>query len=189
MKTQMMKVVFFIVLSGCYVEEPYVRTTPPPPPPAQPAVVAEVQGESTVAGGEAGAVIDDGAGNVVAVDGAGNAVVVDDAGNRVEVTPGQVVVQSAPAPRPAPGPYDTYPRVMFWPGKVNLHYDVRLRRWMTDPDGVSGAGVNILQYCRKFYPRTVSTRPYQNEWSNAWRDRGNVGYYESMKLSYLCIQR
>jgi hypothetical protein len=60
---------------------------------------------------------------------------------------------------------------------------------MTDPDGVSGAGVNVLQYCRKFYPRTVSAQPYREEWSNAWRDRGNVGYYESIKLSYLCVQR
>jgi hypothetical protein len=90
-------------------------------PQAQP--VAEVEGD----GDDGGVVVADGAGNVVVADGAGNAVVVDGAGNRV-VSGAEAggCSRSAPAPRPAPGPYDNHPRVMFWPGKVNLHYDTRL---------------------------------------------------------------
>ncbi len=190
----------FLMIAGCYVQEPGPTT-----PHTGAAVSADTGGDegvvatdgqggtvvadsegTVVTDGQGGTVVTDGEG-VVATDGQGNVVVDDGAGNRVVTGPNHVVVAAAPAP--APGPHDTHPRVMFWPGKVNLHYDVRLGRWMTDPDGVSGAGVNVLQYCRKFYPRTVGYRAYREEWSDAWRDRGNVGRYESIKMSYLCLQR
>lgn len=175
------------VLAGCYVQEPAPTTPPPSGGYAAQAPAAETPDDEGAQPAEpAGAVVTDGQG-VVAADGQGNVIIDDGAGNRIEAAPTHVVVSAAP--QPAPGPYDNYPRVMFWPGKVNLHYDVRLGRWMTDPDGVSGAGVNILQYCRRFYPRTVSYRAYREEWSDAWRDRGNVGHYDSIKLSYLCLQR
>lgn len=80
------------------------------------------------------------------------------------------------------------PRVMFWQGKVNQHFDLRTNTWRTDPDGVSGAELNKLSYCRKFYPRTVDVVPYAQELSNDWRDRGNLNRYSRAVLSFHCVQ-
>lgn len=79
------------------------------------------------------------------------------------------------------------PRVMFWFGKVNQHWDLENQVWKTDEDGVSGARENKLSYCQKFYPRTVKVIAYKTETTNTWKDAGNRGQYVSNKLSYRCV--
>ncbi len=84
---------------------------------------------------------------------------------------------------------DTTPRIMYWSGKVNQHVDSKTGQWETDPDGVSGANINKLTYCKKWYPNTVEVDDYKNETINTWRAAGNIGEYPSTKMSYECVQK
>ncbi|MEX0920554.1 MAG: hypothetical protein WDZ69_03170 [Candidatus Pacearchaeota archaeon] len=88
---------------------------------------------------------------------------------------------------------DLTPRVAFWQGKVNQHFDVESGEWNTDPDGVSGAELGEteegrIEYCEKFYGENVTASPeYKMETIEGWKDRGNVGDYTSEKQSYECV--
>lgn len=79
------------------------------------------------------------------------------------------------------------PRIMYWPGKVNQHWDLESASWATDPDGVSGSEVNMLSYCRKFYPETDSVISYKTETINTWRDQKNEGSHTGTQTSYRCV--
>lgn len=79
------------------------------------------------------------------------------------------------------------PRVMFWNGKVNQHWNLEKGIWETDPDGYSGARENKLEYCKKFYPNTEKVVEYKDETTNTWMDAGNTNNYASTKLSYQCV--
>ncbi len=81
---------------------------------------------------------------------------------------------------------DTTKRINYWWGKVNQYNDNGT--WKTDPDGVSGANIHKLSYCRKWYPDTVSVRDYRYETINDWRNRGNVGSYSGTFESIECVQ-
>lgn len=88
---------------------------------------------------------------------------------------------------------DTTPRIMYWWGKVNQHIDSS-GAWNTDPDGVSGANLDKLSYCKKWFPDTVSVEDYKIETIGTWMDRGNVqeqsrkkAYYTT-KMSTKCVQ-
>ncbi len=79
------------------------------------------------------------------------------------------------------------PRVMFWPGKVNQHWDLENNTWTTDSDGFSGSRENKLEYCKKFYPETIKVVAYKEEQTNTWKDAGNLNNYLSTKQSYRCV--
>ncbi len=81
------------------------------------------------------------------------------------------------------------PRVMFWFGKVNQHWDIEAGTWATDPNGDSGARENKLEYCQKFYPNTIKVVSYKDEFTNTWKNSGNTGSYISIKPSYRCVQK
>ncbi|MFA5773106.1 MAG: PKD domain-containing protein [Candidatus Paceibacterota bacterium] len=82
---------------------------------------------------------------------------------------------------------DLTPRISYWQGKVNQHVSVSEGMWQTDSDGVSGAEINKLTYCKKFYPNTTSVVEYKKEYINAWHDRGNVNDYLGLNMSYQCV--
>ena len=89
-------------------------------------------------------------------------------------------------------PVIAVPRVMFWPGKVSQHFDVRTMTWATDPDGVTGAArddAERLAHCRKWYPATRFVRPYAMETISTWRERGNVNAHTATMQSYECVAR
>jgi Amyloid A4 N-terminal heparin-binding len=79
------------------------------------------------------------------------------------------------------------PRVMFWQGKVNQHWNSELRRFETDVDGVSGATSDVLGYCKKIYPRTTDVESYKEEVSQTWAERGNKNNYMHSVISILCL--
>lgn len=79
------------------------------------------------------------------------------------------------------------PRVMFWWGKVNQHWNLDKGVWETDPDGISGARENKLAYCQKFYPTTTKVIVYKKETTNTWRNVYNQGKFTSIKVSYRCV--
>jgi hypothetical protein len=76
------------------------------------------------------------------------------------------------------------PRIMMWFGKVNQHWNLEKNIWETDADGESGADINKLDYCRKFYPSTAKVVIYKNETSDNWQSQGK---YTSTKMSYRCV--
>jgi hypothetical protein len=78
-------------------------------------------------------------------------------------------------------------RIMYWGGKVNQHFDLATGTWMTDPDGSSGAGIDRLTYCKKFYPGTISVEPYKLETISTWKSSGNVGNHTATIMSYHCV--
>ena len=79
------------------------------------------------------------------------------------------------------------PRVMFWQGKVNQHWDLAKGVWSTDSDGRSGATLDKLTYCKKFYPNSVNVIQFKNELTNTWRAAGNTGQYSGTLMSYRCV--
>ena len=81
---------------------------------------------------------------------------------------------------------DLTPRISYWSGKVNQHVDIVSKTWQTDIDGKSGASIDKLTYCRKFYPNTMSVSDYKNETINTWKDMLNTNDYISTKMSYKC---
>jgi len=82
---------------------------------------------------------------------------------------------------------DLTPRISYWQGKVNQHVSVNEKMWQTDADGVSGVEVDMLTYCKKWYPNTTSVVAYKTETINAWHDKGNINNYSSTRMSYKCV--
>ena len=84
---------------------------------------------------------------------------------------------------------DTTPRIAYWWGKVNQHIDTQ-GNWQTDTDGWSGASLDELTYCKKFYPNTTSVAPYKSETITTFRRAS--GYeqsgYTNTVTSVQCVQ-
>ena len=91
---------------------------------------------------------------------------------------------------------DETPRISMWYGKVNQHNENGT--WMTDPDGVAGAGLyqdwgdegwgdRKLEYCQRFWPSTVDVvlRDVQEE--IVFYTQGNIDGYVSTKPVWECI--
>ncbi|MGV8171546.1 MAG: hypothetical protein ACP5OA_02525 [Candidatus Woesearchaeota archaeon] len=80
---------------------------------------------------------------------------------------------------------DMTPRIAYWGGKVNQHTVNGV--WMTDQDGVSGADIDMLTYCKKWYPSSTRVEAYKLETFSGWCERYNQGNYTSTKQSYKCV--
>ncbi|MES2930666.1 MAG: hypothetical protein V4665_02700 [Patescibacteria group bacterium] len=89
-----------------------------------------------------------------------------------------------------PVPQDLTPRIAYWRGKVNQHMDVATGQWQSDPDGVSGANIDKLTYCRKWYPNTARVEPYMSETITTWKRA--AGYeqsnYTNTVVSDKCVE-
>lgn len=79
------------------------------------------------------------------------------------------------------------PRVMFWEGKVNQHWDVKKHRFETDTDGKSSV-MDPLVYCKKVYPKTTYVKLYKEEVSKSWAEEGNLNNYVYSMPSILCVE-
>jgi hypothetical protein len=82
---------------------------------------------------------------------------------------------------------DTTSRIAYWWGKVNQHVDSN-GNWVTDPDGTSGANLDQLTYCKKWYPNTISTQDYKRESISTWRAAGNTGSYTAEVMTVKCVK-
>ncbi|MEI6352332.1 MAG: peptidoglycan-binding protein [Candidatus Nomurabacteria bacterium] len=83
---------------------------------------------------------------------------------------------------------DSTPRIAYWWGKVNQHVDSN-GNWLTDPDGKSGANLDKLAYCQKFWPNTVSVSSYKTENITTWQGAGNAGGpYTNLVATDMCVQ-
>jgi len=81
---------------------------------------------------------------------------------------------------------DDVPRISYWWGKVNQH--VENGQWMTDPDGTSGANIDMLQYCQKWYPDTIAVVELPERESIVFYNAGNNGYFPTIKPVFECVQ-
>ncbi|MEI6352335.1 MAG: peptidoglycan-binding domain-containing protein [Candidatus Nomurabacteria bacterium] len=84
---------------------------------------------------------------------------------------------------------DTTHRIAYWWGKVNQHTDSQ-GNWLTDTDGTSGADLDQLTYCKKFWPNTTSVSSYKTENILTWK---RASYFEQSDYSntvssYQCLQ-
>ena len=80
----------------------------------------------------------------------------------------------------------TLGKISYWFGKVNQHTDAS-GAWQTDPDGTSGANLNKITYCRKFYPGTTDIRETDVSTHSGWKNNGNSGDYTTTKAVYNCV--
>lgn len=81
------------------------------------------------------------------------------------------------------------PRIMMWGDNVNQHWDLEKGIWLSDPDGISGAQLDKLTYCIKFYPDTISVVSYKNETINTWKAGYDYENYTGTAMSYQCVSK
>ncbi len=81
---------------------------------------------------------------------------------------------------------DDTPRISYWHGKVNQHNENGT--WLTDPDGVSGASIDMLEYCQKWWSGTESVSLRENREIIVFWTSGNTDPYESTRDVYDCVQ-
>lgn len=115
-----------------------------------------------------------------------NEITESDESNNTKTFPIKEVIGEIPEE-----PLDPTPRISYWQGKVNQHTEAGI--WKTDPDGKSGANLNKLAYCKKWYPDTTEVKEYEKEMITDWKDRGNTNnrwsrdMYDREVISYECI--
>merc|ERR1711865_1250748 len=81
----------------------------------------------------------------------------------------------------------TGPKISYWCGKVNLHFDVASKMWKSDPNKRDGCQEDKLKYCKKFYPQTTSWEQIEDE-KNAFCRAGATKCTDvSTKDVYACI--
>ena len=91
---------------------------------------------------------------------------------------------------------DLTPRISMWFGKVNQHNDAGT--WLTDPDGVAGAGSyddwgdegwgdRKLEYCQRFWPDTVDVVLRDSPEEIVFYTRHNTDAYLSTKPVWECV--
>ena len=106
---------------------------------------------------------------------------------------GEEPVDNETVPTPT---VDETPRISMWYGKVNQHN--WNGTWMTDPDGVAGAGMyqdwgdegwgdRKLEYCQRFWPSTVDVVLRDMQEEIVFYTRGNIDGYVAMKPVWECI--
>lgn len=79
-------------------------------------------------------------------------------------------------------------RIAYWWGKVNLH-TTSTGAWTHDTDCKSGASLDPLTYCRKFWPFTASVQevPVTKKPGAPWYAAGCGGpYAENGQREFLC---
>ncbi len=78
-------------------------------------------------------------------------------------------------------------KIMYWPGKINQHWDISGQKWISDPDGVSGADISEGVYCKKWYPEfSGSLVGHAPETINTWQDLSGV-IYSGTRVSIECL--
>jgi len=78
-------------------------------------------------------------------------------------------------------------KIMYWPGKINQHWDISRQKWISDPDGVSGADISEGVYCKKWYPEfSGSLVGHAPETINTWQDLSGV-IYSGTRVSIECF--
>jgi hypothetical protein len=82
-----------------------------------------------------------------------------------------------------------YGRISMWWGKVNIRKGWSSGTWQWDADCSSGANLDPLAYCRKFWPGTAVAEavPLSTKSSNVWKSAGCSASYTFIgEREYIC---
>lgn len=80
-------------------------------------------------------------------------------------------------------------RISYWQGKVNAHTDPVTSIWLGDSDCVSGAEIDPVKYCQKFYPKTTAVEEVTvtKKPPNLWNTAGCAQQYSGDGIKeYIC---
>jgi hypothetical protein len=80
-------------------------------------------------------------------------------------------------------------RIGSWSGKVNIHLDAS-GVWQPDSDCTSGANIDPLSYCQKFWPSTASVAPVEltAKPTSVWYDAGCGTLFGGPGVSeFICV--
>ncbi|VVB57748.1 Uncharacterised protein [Candidatus Anstonella stagnisolia] len=75
--------------------------------------------------------------------------------------------------------------ISYWYGKVNMHRE-RYGSWQTDSDRTSGADINQLTYCQKFFPGSIGVNETSREYISSWKDVNGTSY-SGYGITYACL--
>jgi len=78
-----------------------------------------------------------------------------------------------------------YGYLSYWYGKVDLH-SIDGKAWKTDPDGVSGADIYPLDYCQKWFPKTLGVKDLGKHHVSGFMNAGNEANFEADTVVYAC---
>lgn len=78
-------------------------------------------------------------------------------------------------------------KIMYWPGKINQHWDIAAQKWISDPDGVSGADISESQYCFKWYGEGAGIGGHAKETISTWREVGKTEMFTATRVSMQCM--
>ena len=82
--------------------------------------------------------------------------------------------------------------VTYWYGKVNRHSEPKITTlvgdvtWASDPDGSSGANVDTLAYCKKYFPSTQSVQYIGGTAIDDWKEAGLRNSWKGGGSTYAC---
>ena len=77
------------------------------------------------------------------------------------------------------------PRITYWPGMINQHN--MNGTWISDPDEMSGANIDMLEYCKKWWPETISVKLQRHSELIEFKQQGNNATNNHSSEVYLCI--
>jgi hypothetical protein len=76
--------------------------------------------------------------------------------------------------------------IAYWWGKVNMH--TQGFTFVSDPDTVSGASIDMLEYCRKWWPNTdVVAQAGLREISGFCNAYATDCSFSTVKMAYYCV--
>lgn len=82
------------------------------------------------------------------------------------------------------------PRVIFWWGTRLHYYDTEQKKFLVEPDlEISNSSYDMLSFCRRYYPNTVSVKKYKREQPLLWDN--NLQNYKIPTVkpwSFECVQ-
>lgn len=84
-------------------------------------------------------------------------------------------------------PDPTVKKIMYWPGKINQHWDIASQKWISDPDGISGADIRESTYCAKWFGEGSGVSGHANETISTWREAGKTELFTATRVSMECL--
>lgn len=84
-------------------------------------------------------------------------------------------------------PDPTVKKIMYWPGKINQHWDIASQKWISDPDGISGADIRESTYCAKWFGDGSGVSGHAKETISTWREAGKTELFTATRVSIECL--
>ena len=80
----------------------------------------------------------------------------------------------------------TLGKISYWWGKYNLHSSNGV--WVSDTASDAGAKLEMMTYCKRWFPNTTEIKDGGVEIASVWKAVGNYSTQTSVKPVYLCVE-